>query len=266
MIARASGNAPPNAPPARLPLRLAGATTHLRRGSARHRLTHRAEMVLIDPESPTPPPFPLRRNRFGLLSVSDRDHGGPPGRGRGAAWARQTLEARGVTADRLALLTTPRFLWWGFNPVSFWLAWRDEALVAVIAEVTNTWGQRHAYVCRHEDGRPITPDDRLTAAKIFHVSPFQDVAGDYAFRFDFDFGARALDIRIVHRNGPEGVAASLAGPLMPLGRRALAGMMLRHPFGPLRTLALIHWHALRLALKGARWRERPAPPASETSP
>ncbi len=247
-----------------LPLRLAGQTTHLRRGAVRHRLSHRVEMVLIDPEATAALPFPLRRNRFGALSVRDSDHGGAPGKGRGSTWAREVLAARGIAPERIGLLTSPRFLWWGFNPVSFWLAWADGALIAVIAEVTNTWGERHSYVCRHPDGRPIAAADTLTAAKLFHVSPFQDVAGDYAFRFAIH--ADVLNIRILHRNGGEGVAATLSGRLMPLTRRANLALMLRHPFGPLRTLALIHWHAGRLALKGARWRDRPAPPTSETSP
>lgn len=250
--------------PNSLPLRLAGWTTHLRRGHVRHALRHRVEMVLIDPETDAPLPLPLRRGGFGLLSVRDSDHGGAPGQGRGAPWARDVLAARGIRPDRLGQLTTPRFLWWGFNPVSFWLAWTDAALVAVIAEVTNTWGERHSYVCHHPDGRPIAPEDTLTAAKIFHVSPFQDVAGDYAFRFDI--AEESLDIRILHRNGTDGVAATLEGPLTPLTRRAGLALMARHPAGPLRTLALIHWHALRLALKGARWRDRPAAPIKETSP
>lgn len=250
--------------PPLLPLRLAGQTTHLRRGAVRHRLNSRVEMVLIDPESETSLPLPLRRNRFGILSIRDRDHGGPPGLGRGAAWAREVLAARGIVPDRLGLMTTPRFLWWGFNPVSFWLAWTDGALVAVIAEVTNTWRERHSYVCHHPDLHPITSADQLAARKIFHVSPFQDVAGSYTFRFDI--GAKTLDIRILHRNGSEGVAASLSGPLTPLTRRAALALILRHPLGPVRTLALIHWHAARLALKGARWRDRPAHPSSETSP
>ncbi|GAB4388336.1 DUF1365 domain-containing protein [Albidovulum sp.] len=246
------------------PLRLSGETTHLRRGAVRHCLTHRVQMVLIDPEAKAALPPPLRRNRFGLIAVRDRDHGGPPGRGRGAPWAREVLGQRGIRPDRLGLLTTPRLLWWGFNPVSFWLAWRGAALIAVIAEVTNTWGERHSYVCHRDDLGPITAADEITARKIFHVSPFQDVAGDYGFRFDIR--PDALGIRILHRNGAEGVAATLTGPLTPLTRRAALAVMLRHPLGPLRTLALIHWHAARLALKGARWRDRPAPPTQETSP
>ncbi|GIX16958.1 MAG: DUF1365 domain-containing protein [Rhodothalassiaceae bacterium] len=246
------------------PLRLSAQTMHLRRGAIRHRLQHHVEMLLIDPEADTPLPFPLQRNRFGLISVQDRDHGGPPGRGRGAAWAREVLARYGVPFERLGLLTGPRFLWWSFNPVSFWLAWRAEGLMAVIAEVTNTWRERHAYVCVRADRGPITADDILTLRKVFHVSPFQDVAGVYRFRFAID--ARGVDIRIVLRNGAQGVVATLKGRFRPLDHRNALAMVLRHPLGPLRTLALIHGHAARLALKGAPWRDRPAPPLKETSP
>ena len=66
-----------------------------------------------------------------------------------------------------------------FNPVSFWLCRRDgdDTLIAVIAEVSNTFGDRHSYLVHHPDLRTIEASDRLTAQKIFHVSPFQPVEG-----------------------------------------------------------------------------------------
>jgi DUF1365 family protein len=54
----------------------------------------------------------------------------------------------------------------------------------VIAEVSNTFGDRHSYLCAHDDHRPITREDTLSAQKIFHVSPFQPIEGGYTFRFD----------------------------------------------------------------------------------
>ena len=55
---------------------------------------------------------------------------------------------------------------------------------AVIAEVSNTFGDRHSYLCAHGDHRPLTREDTLSAQKIFHVSPFQPIEGGYTFRFD----------------------------------------------------------------------------------
>ncbi|PJN93449.1 hypothetical protein CNY89_20715, partial [Amaricoccus sp. HAR-UPW-R2A-40] len=99
----------------------------------------------------------------------------------------------------LRLLTQPRVLGYGFNPVTFWLACRGEDLVAVIAEVDNTFGDRHCYFCARPGFAPIGREDRLHAEKVFHVSPFQAIAGGYAFTFDI--GPDRIDIRILHHNG-----------------------------------------------------------------
>ena len=243
-------------------LYLAGRTTHLRRGTVSHRLAHRVDYLLIDPDAPARPAF-LSRNRFNLISVQDRDHGGPPGKGEGAVWARAVLAARGAPEVTLSLLTQPRFLWFSFNPVSFWLARQQGKLVAVIAEVSNTFGQRHSYLCHLPGFAPITPAAEMTAQKVFHVSPFQDVAGAYRFRFDLT--ASRVDIRIAYGNDTEGVMTTLTGSLTPLATRHILAAALRRPFGPLRTLALIYWHAARLRLKGATYRRLPPAPETEIS-
>jgi DUF1365 family protein len=85
---------------------------------------------------------------------------------------------RDVTDGTLMLLAQPRTLGHVFNPVSFWLAHdKQRRLRAVISEVSNTFGDRHSYLCAHDDHRPITREDTLSAQKIFHVSPFQPIEG-----------------------------------------------------------------------------------------
>ena len=59
--------------------------------------------------------------------------------------------------------------------------------------------------------------------------------------------------------------ATLTGPVRPLTLSGMAGALLRRPFGSRRVLALIHWQALKLWWKGARFRSRPTPPADEVS-
>lgn len=243
---------------------IAGVTTHSRRGAIRHRFRYGVDYVLIDPEATQDAPALFSRNRFNLASVHDVDHGGPLKAGRAAAWARAVLAEAGAPKGlRLELLTQPRFLGYGFNPVSFWLAWNDDALRAVIAEVSTPFGDRHSYLCALPGFAPITPDARLHAAKALHVSPFQEVAGGYEFTFDIRPGR--IRIAILHRNGAEGVVATLTGPRQSLTNAGLIAVALRRPFGALRTMVLIHWQALRLKLKGARYRTRPAPPAHEVS-
>jgi len=243
-----------------------GETVHIRHGGVKNAFRYGVDYVLIDPEAAVPLPRLMSRNRANLLALHDRDHGGPPGRGRGSDWVRDVLRANGVTIPwlKLELLTQPRVMGHVFNPVSFWLC-RDGtgALLAVIAEVSNTFGDRHSYLCHHDDLRPIRRDDRLVARKVFHVSPFQDIGGEYHFRFDI--GAAKVGIWIDFRDGQDGVFATLTGTRAPLTNRAILGACLRRPFGSRRVLALIHWQALKLFLKGARYRARSEPPAEEVT-
>ncbi|MDF1856572.1 DUF1365 domain-containing protein [Pseudooceanicola sp.] len=247
------------------PEHIAGITTHLRRGAIRHRFRYGVDYVLIDPEAMLTRPLLFSRNRFNLASVHDRDHGGPMKAGRGPDWARAVLAANGL-ADRaldLRLLTQPRFLGYVFNPVSFWLALQGDALIAVIAEVSTPFGDRHSYLCHQPDFAPITKDTRITTAKSLHVSPFQQVKGSY--EFSFDIRSDRIIIRILHRNGDEGVVATLSGKRMALTNAGLLRASLRRPLGALRTIILIYWQALRLKLKGAKYRTRPSPPSSEVT-
>jgi DUF1365 family protein len=167
-------------------------------------------------------------------------------------------------AARIDLLAQPRLLGHVFNPVSFWLC-HDAAdgLRVVIAEVSNTFGDRHSYLVHRADHGPITAEDHLTAQKIFHVSPFQPVEGGYRFRFDIR--ADRIGIWIDFTAGENGVIATLVGPRKRLTNAAILWACLRRPFGSRRVLALIHWQAVKLWWKGAAYRARPEPPAEEVS-
>lgn len=243
-----------------------GHTYHGRKGSISNAFRYSVDFVMLDAETPQPDtPRLFSRNRGNLLSLHDADHGGAPGEGRGAEWAREVLEAHQVRAKgQLMLLAQPRMLGHVFNPVSFWLAHdEDMHLVAVIAEVTNTFGDRHSYLCVKSDNSPIQPSDRLTATKIFHVSPFQPVEGGYVFRFDIT-GER-IGIWIDYTSGEGGLIATLTGPRRPISNRSILRSALFRPLGARRVLALIHWQALKLWWKGARYNVRPTPPREEVS-
>ena len=245
---------------------ISGRTFHGRRGQVENRFTYGVDYICLDPEAPVVSPWLFARNRRGPVSLHDTDHGGPPGQGRGAAWVRQVLAEAGITATdgRLALLAQPRILGHVFNPVAFWLCHgRDGSLRCVIAEVSNTYGDRHSYLCHRDDQGPITATDDLSARKIFHVSPFQPIDGGYRFRFDIRTDRVNIRIDLGHAAG--GLVATLAGPRRPASTAGLLAAMLRRPFGSRRVLALIHWQALKLWWKGARYNPRPAPPAHEVS-
>ena len=247
---------------------ISGQTFHGRRGRIENAFKYSIDYVMLNAEAEAlAAPALFGRNRANLTSLWDGDHGGPPKQGMGAPWARAVFEAHGLTQSldgALMLLAQPRMLGHVFNPVSFWLAYdREKRLRAVIAEVSNTFGDRHSYLCFHPDHREILPEDVLTAQKIFHVSPFQPVDGGYKFRFDIS--SERIGIFIDYSTGNEGLIATLVGRRKPLANGAILKAVIRRPFGSRRVLGLIHWQALKLWWKGAEYRPRPMPPSDEVS-
>lgn len=246
-------------------LHLASDVRHARRGAVRHAFRYRVDYLMLAPESARACGL-FRLGRAGLFSFRAADHGGPRGDGTGAAWAWAVLAEAGLQRDdamTVALLAQPRFLGFWFNPVSFWMLLRGDDLLAVIAEVNNTFGQRHSYLC-HQDGfAPIGPDEVLSTDKVFHVSPFQDIAGRYDFRFRITRSGVAIVIR--QTDGEDGLIATLHGRPRPLRQSGLLASALRRPGGALRILVLIYWQALRLRFKGIAYRPLPAAPTKEIS-
>jgi hypothetical protein len=246
------------------PYVLTGHTWHGRKGAIKNAFRYGVDYVLIDAEETLNTPSLFSRNARNIVSLRDSDHGGAPGKGRGAAWVREVLRDTDLPAPRhIRLLTQPRIFGHVFNPVSFWLCDDEkEQTTAIIAEVTNTFGDRHSYLCTATDG-PITKDSVIEVQKLMHVSPFQPTIGHYTFRFDLT--EDRIGIKIDYGRDGGGVIATLVGDLSPMTNAALVRAMVRRPFGSLRVLALIHWQALKLKVKGARYRSRPVPPAQDVS-
>ena len=205
----------------------------------------------------------LRRNRFGALSFFDRDHG--DGRDDALAWLDELLASENVldAQGEVWLHTIPRVLGYAFKPVSFWYAHRvDGTLAAVVAEVNNTFGERHCYLIA---GPSLRWGADVEATKVFHVSPFCAVEGRYRFRFLMSGASAASPLHTVARidhddTGGPLLQTSVGGALEPLtaasARRAFFGV----PLMTLGIVARIHWHALRLAMKRVPFHAQPPAP------
>jgi len=204
----------------------------------------------------------LARNRFGLLSFHDRDHG--DGRDDALAWLDELLHSEGIAdADgEVWLHTYPRVFGYVFKPVSFWYCERaDGSLAAVVVEVNNTFGERHCYLLAVPE---LAFGREMQARKVFHVSPFCQVQGRYRFRFMRT--AQRTVARIDHddESGPL-LLTSVSGQLQPLTRASVRGAFFGTPLMTLGVMARIHWHALRLWLKRVPFFSKPAPPQAFTT-
>ncbi|GGH27258.1 hypothetical protein SAMN05444007_10453 [Cribrihabitans marinus] len=240
-------------------------TYHGRKGAVRNGFRYSIDYVLVDPEAPASGPALFSWDRANLMSFRPADHGGPPGKGSGATWLREQFRRFQLPQPaRLSLLAQPRVMGYVFNPVSFWFCHDErDRLYAVVAEVTNTFGTRHSYLCHKPDLSPIGPSDRLTASKQLHVSPFQPREGDYTFRFDLT-GDR-VGVWIDYGRARGGLIATLTGRRQALTTGGILRAALRRPFGARRVMALIHWQAVKLWLRGATFRREPAPRQPDVS-
>jgi len=196
------------------------------------------------------------QDRFNLLSLHRRDYGDGVGL---RPWAEGLLRGQGIELDggRIRLLTLPRVLGWSFNPISMWYCeHRDGRLRAVIAEVRNTFGEKHCYVLASGDA-PLPYEQAYEKDKCFHVSPFLDRVG----RYRFELGEPGERLRVAIHESRDGVPvmdATLAGERRALSDAALLGQLLRMPWMAVKVVAGIHWEALKLWLRGAGYRPKPA--------
>jgi uncharacterized protein len=205
-------------------------------------------------------PGALVRNRFGLLSFHDRDHG--DGRADALAWLDELLQAEGVddATGEVWLQTYPRMLGYAFKPVSFWHCHRqDGTLAAIVAEVNNTFGERHCYLL---NGPGLAWGAELRARKVFHVSPFCAVQGQYRFRFMRT--ADRLVARVDHDDdsGAPLLQTSVSGRLQAFTAASARAACLGMPLMTFGVIARIHWQALRLWFKQVPFFSKPEPPAA----
>jgi DUF1365 family protein len=209
----------------------------------------------------------LAWNRRAALSFFDHDHGDGRGPAEGGAlgWLDDMLHREGITdaTGEVWLHCYPRVLGYTFKPVSFWYCHRaadDDggSLRAIVAEVNNTFGERHCYLLD-------TPKygAELSASKVFHVSPFLKVEGRYRFRFmrAVHAGVEKTVARVDYddSDGPV-LQTSVSGTLEPVTSSSIRKAVWRHPAMTLGVAFHIHLQALRLWLKRVKFIPKPARP------
>jgi uncharacterized protein len=238
-----------------------GSVAHRRLRPKAHYLRYRMFSLLIDIDE-----LPVLEKELRLFSVGRFNffgiYRGDYLFGKGES-LREEVEAilrdAGVPYDGgyIRLLTMPRILGYGFNPLSIFFCHRsDGRLRAILYEVHNTFGQRHCYLF------PVDRSSRAythASSKQFYVSPFLPMDMAYAFRIKPPGGAFTISISVADDHG-EMLTATQHLTRHPLNDRTLMSVFLTHPFLTLKVIAGIHYEALLIWLKGVGLQERPSPP------
>ncbi|MEH3034710.1 MAG: DUF1365 domain-containing protein [Aeromicrobium erythreum] len=235
-----------------LPAIVAGDVKHARRTGVDHRFSHRVYQWLVDVDDLPRVPWYLRP----FVSFRASDHVGDPG-----ATIRENVVQlcadRGVDVSRhrIVMLANARVLGHVFDPLSvFWALDDDGTVDAIVAEVHNTYGERHAYLLRPDAA------GRSAVDKAFYVSPFFDVEGRYDLRLVL--GQDRVSTTIVLRHGDEAVfSASFGGVPRPATRGRIVRTLLSMPFMTHRVSLLIRIHGVWLWLR--RLPIRPRPPHTD---
>lgn len=213
---------------------------HVRRQGMRREFRNGVYLWLVDLDDL--PHLPAWLRPFARFEA--RDHLGDPRRTIREnldAWlAGQGVDLRG---GRIVMLANARLLGYVFNPVTvYWCHRPDGTPECVVAEVHNTYGERHCYLLR-PDGA-----GRASTAKDFYVSPFLAVEGEYRMLLREPAERLALAVTL-HQDGAAALTATVTGVRRPATPGALARMLVRRPLMTYRTSALIRRHGIALWLR-----------------
>lgn len=199
-------------------------------------------------------------NKRRLLAIHDKDYL-TEGNSSIRAKLMPFLEQEGCSdgIETIRLVTVPRYFNHVFNPVNFYYCYRrDGSLRCNVAEVNNTFGERHLYVLSQQLKTKKGFEAHYQVSKAFFVSPFNDMMGDY----DFHFSAlgEKLDIHInILREGKKVFLTAFHGKGITFSPKNIAITLARYPLSAALAMPRILWQALKLRSKGLKPYLKPNP-------
>jgi len=190
-------------------------------------------------------------NRFNLFGFYDRDFGDNRDE-RLTDYIARKLICSGIHTKptRVLLSCYPRVLGYVFNPLSLFYCLDSQGkCFAVVHEVHNTFGERHAYVLPVAEDADADPWIHQQADKELFVSPFAHMDMHYQFRLNMPAQKQIIVIRAFDSEGLL-ITASYTATRQALCASRLLRFFMSIPFLSVKVVVGIHWEALRLWLKG----------------
>ena len=196
-------------------------------------------------------------NKKALISFHREDYHGDPNKDlsesvRDTVYKTIGLEVKGP----IRLLTHLRYFGYCFNPVSFYYCFdkADTKVELIMAEVTNTpWNERYSYFITNKKNKTFKEDLK----KNFHVSPFWGMDHDYEWIFTEP--KNNLNVNMINFKDAEKIF-HVTLDLKNKKNMTLKNLVLytlKYPFLTLMVFLRIHFQALILLLRGAKFYNHP---------
>lgn len=237
-----------------------GSVMHARLKPFTHRFTYSVFNILIDIDrldEASQKSWLFAVNKFAPVAFHEKDHGEEKQTGL-SDYIRQRLKQAGTkeAPDCIQLLCYPRIFGYVFNPISIYYCSNKGKLIAMVYEVRNTFGGKHIYV------EPVEPKQLKISGlhqesdKLLHVSPFIDMKMKYFFRITAPKEKLSFRILETDQEGPL-LSATLKVKSYRFTSIKLIKLLFLKPFLTLKVIAAIHFEALKLWLKGAKYHPNP---------
>lgn len=246
-----------------------GTVYHKRHQPFIHKFHYRVFTMLVDIDDLEKFSKKLRFfsfNRWNILGLRNKDHGNRDGSNL-RPWIENAADDKDIDikGGKIFMLTFPRLWGFVFNPLSIYFLYdKNKNLKAILHQVKNTFGGQHCYLLEPQKLSEKSNHIKQSAQKIFHVSPF--IQMDCHYDFILQEPEEELDIAI-HQFQPNGkiLTATWDGKRYDLTDKNILKAVLRHPLMTLKIIVGIHWEALWILGKGAKYISNPGDPDKQIS-
>ena len=232
-----------------------GFVSHTRYKPVKHSLRYNTFSLFIDLdeiENLSKNNFIFSFNKFNIFSFFNKDHGDRDGLCL-KNWVLNKLKKFDINKDinNIKLLCYPRVFGYVFNPLSIFYCYENKNLRAVMYEVKNTFNEQHTYIFKVKSNNEISQKCK----KKFYVSPFMDMETQYEFKLlNPDENLSVL----IKQSDKDGIVLTAVqkGSKKEFNMKQLLVNFVLYPLMTLKIIGAIHYEALRLWKKGAKYRSR----------